>query len=339
MQRRRFITLLGGATLLGATAPAVSFCWPPAAHAQPRDRLRRVAVVMQYRDSDPQGQLRAAAFREGLEKAGWLSGRNISVDYLWGVFDTEWTRVITEQLRQRVPDVIAINSSIGLRAIEQAAPGVPIVFIGVSEPVAQGFVASLAHPGGSMTGFSNLEPTLGAKWLDLLKQIAPQATRAAFIYNPGNPGAKVALQSAQSAGGQFSLEVLDTPVRDLAEIETGITQFAREPGGVLVIPPDPFTSNHRQRIIELATRGRLPLVAALRTFPDEGGLLAYGVYIPELFRQAASYVNRILRGEKPADLPVQAPTRFELVINSKTARALGLTVPPTLLAVADAVIE
>jgi putative ABC transport system substrate-binding protein len=331
MKRRDCMLALGAAVATGA--------WPLAARAQQRDRLRQVAVVMQYVESDSQGQLRAAAFREGLEKAGWVAGRNISVDYLWGVVDSEWTRSITEHLRQRVPDVIAINSSIGLRAIESAAPGVPIVFITVSEPVAQGFVASLAHPGGNMTGFSNLEPTIGAKWLDLLKQIAPQVTRIAFIYNPGNPGAKVTLQSTQSAAKRFSLDVLDVPVRDMAEIEAGIAGFAREPGGALLLPPDPFTVGHRKHIVELATRGQLPLVSAVRSFADEGGLLAYGVYIPELFRQAASYVDRILRGEKPADLPVQAPTRFELVINGKTAKALGLTVPPTLIAIADEVIE
>jgi putative ABC transport system substrate-binding protein len=307
--------------------------------AQQRDRLRRVAVVMQYVDTDPQGQLRAAAFRQGLEKAGWMPGRNINVDYLWGVLDSEWARGITEHLRQQVPDVIAINSSIGVRAIESAAPGVPIVFIGVSEPVAQGLVASIAHPGGNMTGFSNLEPTLGAKWLDLLKQIAPQATRIAFIYNRNNPGGKVTLPSIQSAAGQFSFDVRDVPVRDLAEIEAGITGLAREPGGALLLPPDPFTMGLRRRIVELAARDQLPLVSAVRSFADEGGLLAYGVYIPELFREAASYVDRILRGEKPADLPVQSPTRFELVINSRTAKALGLTVPPSLLATADEVIE
>src|SRR5262245_45132124 len=294
---------------------------------------------MQYAESDPQGQLRAAAFREGLQKAGWVDSRNITVDYLWGVLDSEWTRGITEQLRQRLPDVIAINSSIGLRAIESAAPRVPIGFIGVSEPVGLGFVASLSHPGGDITGFSNLEPTLGAKWLDLLKQVAPQTTRIAFIYNPANPGAKVTLQSAQSAAAQFSLEVLDTPVHDIAEIESRIAEIAREPGGALLLPPDPFSTGHRKRIIELAARDRLPLASALRSFADEGGLLAYGVSIPELFRQAAGYVDRILRGEKPADLPVQAPTKFELVINLKTAKALGLTVPATLLARADEVIE
>jgi putative ABC transport system substrate-binding protein len=331
MNRRSLIMLFGSSV--------ASVLLPRAAYAQQRERLRRVAVVMQYLESDPQGQLRATAFREGLAAAGWVSGRNVNIDYLWGVLDSEWTRNITEQLRQRVPDVIAINSSIGLRPVESAIPGMPIVFIGVSEPVAQGFVTSLAHPGGNMTGFSNLEPTFGAKWLDLLKQVAPQTTRTAFVYNPGNPGAKVALQSAQSAAGQFSLAVLDMPVRDLSEIEKGISGLAGEPGGALVIPPDPFTTTHRKRTVELAIRNRLPLISAVRSFADEGGLLAYGVFIPELFRQAAGYVDRILRGEKPANLPVQAPTRFELVINTKTARALGLSVPPTLLATADEVIE
>ena len=328
MKRRAFITMLGSAV-----------AWPLPARAQQRERLRRVVVVMQYAESDPQGQLRAAAFREGLQKAGWLDNRNISVDFLWGALDRERSRGITEQLRQRLPDVIAINSSTGLRAVEAAAPQVPIVFIGVSEPVGQGFVASLAHPGGNITGFSNLEPTLGAKWLDLLKQVAPQTTRIAFIYNPANPGANVTLQSAQSAAAQFSLEVLDTPVHDIAEIESRIAEIAREPGGALLLPPDPFSAGHRKRIVELAARDQLPVISALRSFPDEGGLLAYGVYIPELFRQAAGYVDRILRGEKPADLPVQAPTKFELVVNLKTAKALGLNIPPALLARADEVIE
>jgi putative ABC transport system substrate-binding protein len=255
------------------------------------------------------------------------------------VLDIERTGGITEQLRQQVPDVIAINSSRGLREIESAAPGAPIVFIAVSEPVAQGLVASLAHPGGNITGFSNLEPTVGAKWLDLLKQVAPQVTRIAFIYNPVNPGAKVTLQSTQSAAKQVSFDVMDVPVRDIAGIEAAIAGLAREPGGALLMPPDPFTVGHRKRIVELAARDRLPLVAAVRSFADEGGLLAYGVHIPELFRQAAGYVGRILRGEKPGDLPVQQPTKFELVVNLRTARTLGLTVPDKLLALADDVVE
>jgi putative tryptophan/tyrosine transport system substrate-binding protein len=326
--RREFITLLGGAA-----------GWPVAARAQQRQQPRRVAVVMQYAESDPQGQVRAAAFQDGLEKAGWVAGRNLGVDYLWGALDSERTRGITEQMRQRVPDVIAINSSRGLREIESAAPGVPIVFIGVSEPVAQGFVASLAHPSGNITGFSNLEPTLSTKWLDLLKQVAPQVTRIAFIYNPLNPGAKVTLQSAQSAAGQFSFDIVDTPVRDLVEIEASIAGLGQELGGALLVPPDPFSTGHRKRIVELAAHDRLPLLAAVRSFADEGGLLTYGVNIPELFRQAGGYVGRILRGEKPADLPVQQPTKFELVVNLKTARTLGLTVPDKLLALADEVIE
>ncbi|WFU45869.1 ABC transporter substrate-binding protein (plasmid) [Bradyrhizobium sp. CB82] len=290
---------------------------------------------MRYVEGDKQGLLRAASFQDGLEKAGWVAGRNIAVDYLWGMLDSG----ITERLRQRVPEVIAVNSSIGLREIELAAPEVPIVFIGVSEPVERGFVASLAHPGGNMTGFSHLEPTLGAKWLDLLKQVAPQVTRIAYIYNPNNPGTKVTFQSARAAAEEFSFNLLDTPVRDIAEIEAGIAGIAREPGGALLLPPDPLTTGHRKRIVELAARNRLPLVSALRSFADEGGLLAYGVSIPELFRQAAGYVDRILRGEKPANLPVQGPTRFELVINVKTAKALGLTVPPAPLAAADEVVE
>jgi putative ABC transport system substrate-binding protein len=325
MRRRKFIALLGGAAV----------AWPVAGRAQQRDQLRRVAVVMRFVEGDQQGLLRAASFQDGLEKAGWVAGRNIAVDYLWGMLDSG----ITEQLRQRVPEVIAVNSSIGLREIELAAPEVPIVFIGVSEPVERGFVASLAHPGGNMTGFSHLEPTLGAKWLDLLKQVAPQVTRIAYIYNPNNPGTKVTLQSARAAAEQFSFDLLDTPVRDIAEIEAGVAGIAREPGGALLLPPDPLTTGHRKRIVELAARHRLPLVSALRSFADEGGLLAYGVSIPELFRQAAGYVDRILRGEKPANLPVQGPTRFELVINIKTAKALGLTVPPALLAAADEVVE
>jgi putative tryptophan/tyrosine transport system substrate-binding protein len=301
--------------------------------------VRRVGVLMLYAESDPEGQARATAFRQGLERAGWAPGRNIAVDYLWGVFDTNWTSTVTAELKRLAPDVIVVNSSTGLRAIESAVRMVPIVFVGVSEPVAQGFVASLAHPGGNMTGFSNLEPTLGAKWLDLLSTIAPQARRVAFIYNPGNPGSKVHLQTAQSAAQKFSVEVIDAPVHDLAEIEAVIAMLGRAPGGALVLPPDPFSATYRKQIAELAARDRLPTVSGLRSFADAGGLLAYGVYIPELFRQAAGYVDRILRGEKPANLPVVQPTKFDLVINLKTAKALGLTVPDKLIALADDVIE
>jgi putative ABC transport system substrate-binding protein len=333
MRRREFVMLLGGA------AAAASVSRSRVADAQQPGGVRRVAILMLYAESDPEGQARATAFRQGLERAGWAPGRTIAVDYLWGVFDANWTRSVTAELQRLAPDVIVVNSSTGLRAIEQATRTVPIVFVGVSEPVAQGFAASLAHPGGNMTGFSNLEPTLGAKWLDLLKSVAPHARRVAFIYNPGNPGAKVHLQTAQSAAKKFSVDVIDAPVHDLAEIEAVSTMLGREPGGALVIPPDPFSSTYRKQIAELAARDRLPSVSGVRSFAEVGGLLAYGVYIPELFRQAAAYVDRILRGEKPANLPIVQPTKFDLVVNLKTAKALGLTVPPSLLALADEVIE
>ena len=329
MQRREFLKLIGGAV---AT-------WPLAAGAQQPARIRRVAVLMLYAENDPQGQARAAAFRQGLESAGWVAGRNIVVDYLWGAFNPEWTGTVTAELRRLAPDVIVVNTSTALRTMQSTGATTPIVFIGVSEPVAQGFVASLAHPGGNLTGLSNLEPTVGAKWVDLLKQIAPQVKRVAFMYNPANPGSRTGLQSAQSVSNQFSVDVIDAPVSDLAGIEAGIATLGREPGGALVLPPDPFTNTFRKQILAQTRSLKLPVVSAVRSFADEGGLLAYGVYIPGLFRQAAGYVDRILRGEKTADMPVEQPTRFEMILNLKTAKALDLVVPASLLATVDEVIE
>jgi putative tryptophan/tyrosine transport system substrate-binding protein len=330
MTRRKFMSGLG-CTLAVALLPRELRAQAPA-------RTPRVAVLMLYGESDPEGQLRADAFRQGLENAGWAPGRNVEVDYLWGVFDKDWTSTAIAELQRLAPDVIAVNTSSGLRAIQSAA-NKPIVFIGVSEPVAQGFVASLAHPGGNVTGFSNLEPTLGAKWFDLLREIAPEVRRIAFLYNPGNPGAKVALQSAQAAAERFSVQLTDAPVSSLAEIEAALAMIGSEPGGGLILPPDPFANTHRKRIVELAILSRIPIVSATRSIVDAGGLLAYGANIPNLFRQAAGYVDRILHGQKPADMQVQQPTTFEMVINLKSAKALGITVPPTLLARADEVIE
>src|SRR5581483_510671 len=236
-------------------------------------------------------------------------------------------------------DVIAVNSSTGLRAIEKVTGATPIVFIGVSEPVAQGFVASLAHPGGNLTGLSNLEPTLGAKWVDLLRETAPAVKRIAFIYNPANPGGRVTLASAQAAAKNFSLELLDKPVAGLADIEAAIAACAREPNGALVLPPEPLVTVHRKHIVELATAHKLPIVSALRSLADEGGLISYGANIPNLFRQSAEYVDRILKGEKPGDIPVQQPTKFEMIVNLKSAKALDIVVPATILARADEVME
>jgi putative ABC transport system substrate-binding protein len=331
MKRRQFVTGLLGISAL--------FLRLPASHAEQAARMRRVAVLMLYAEKDPEGQVRAGAFREGLESLGWLPGKNVALDFLWGAFDADWTRLVTGQLQQLAPDVIVVNSSTGLRAIEKVAGAAPIVFIAVSEPVAQGFVASLAHPGGNLTGLSNLEPTLGAKWVDLLRETAPAVKRIAFIYNPGNPGSKVTLQSAQAAARNFSFELLDSAVTGLADIENAIDRLGREPNGALVLPPEPLLVTHRKRIVELATSYKFPIVSALRSFAEEGGLLAYGANVPGLFRQAAGYVDRILHGEKPADMPVQQPTKFEMIVNLKSAKALDIVVPATVLARADEVME
>jgi putative ABC transport system substrate-binding protein len=331
MRRRRFVF---GLLSISALAPGL-----PASRAQQPSRLRRVAVLMLYAEKDPEGQARARAFRQGLESQGWVLGKTIAIDFLWGEFDADWAKLITSQLQQLAPDVIAANSSTALLAIEKVAGATPIVFIAVSEPVAQGFVASLAHPGGNLTGFSNLEPTLGAKWVDLLHETAPAVKRFAFIYNPANPGSKTALRSAQAAARNFSLEFLDKPVVSLADIETAIAELGREPNGALVLPPEPLTNAHRKRIVELAMARKLPIVCGLRSMVEEGGLLAYGTNIPDLFRQSAEYVDRILKGEKPADMPVQQPTKFEMIVNLRSARALDIIVPPTILARADEVME
>ena len=329
IRRRELLALIGGAVA----------AWPRAAGAQQSARMRRVAVLMLYAESDPQGQARAAAFRQGLESAGWVAGRNVAVDYLWGVFGPDWISHVTAELKRLTPDVIVVNTSTALRTVQTMAVSTPIVFIGVSEPVAQGFVAGLSRPGGNTTGLSNLEPTIGAKWIDLLKQIAPQVKRVAFMSNPGNSGSRVGLQSAQSVASKLGVDVIDAPISSQAEIEAAIATLGRAPGGALVLPPDPFTVSSRKSIVAQALALKLPVVSAVRAFTDEGGLLTYGVYIPALFRQAAGYVDRVLRGEKPADMPVEQPTRFEMIINLKTARALELSVPASLLATVDEVIE
>ena len=329
MQRREFLALIG----------AAAAAWPVAAGAQAPARLRRIAVLMLYAESDAQGQVRAVAFREGLERAGWVAGRNIAVDYLWGTFGPDWTSHVTAELGRLAPDIIVVNTSTALPLVKTIAAATPIVFIGVSEPVAQGFVAALSRPGGNITGLSNLEPTVGAKWIDLLKQIAPQVRRVAFMYNSANFGSRIGLQSAQSAASKFAVEIADTPISSPSEIEAAIAALGGESGGALVLPPDPFTNSFRKQIVAQTLALKLPIVSAVRGFVDEGGLLMYGVHIPGLFRQAAGYVDRILRGERPATMPVEQPTRFEMIVNLKTAKALDLDVPALLLATVDEVIE
>jgi putative ABC transport system substrate-binding protein len=332
MNRRGFITLLGGAA-------ATSTSWPLTARAQQPERVRRVGVLMRYEESDPEGQVRATAFRQTLEKQGWTVGRNLQIDYHWGVGDTDWIRSAAAALLRLAPDVMLANGGLAVRPVQQATRSVPIIFIGSADPVAEGYVQSLARPGGNTTGFAVLEPSVGAKLLGLLKEIAPRVARVAVMFNPDNSGGVLLSSSAAAAAQSFAVEVVAAPVNAFAEIEGVMTSRGHKPGDGLILPPDPFTNAHRKLIVELAARYRLPTIYALRSFNAEGGLMSYGVDITDLFRRAASYVDRILRGEKPADLPVQQPTKFELVINLKTAKALGLDVPQALLATADEVIE
>jgi ABC-type uncharacterized transport system substrate-binding protein len=329
MNRREFISLIGSAAV----------GWPLAARAQQSERMRRVGVLMLYVETDPEGRLRAQVFQQGLEKLGWTIGRNLQIDYQWGVGDGDWIRSAAAQLLARAPDVILANGGPATRAVHQATRTVPTVFIGGADPVADGFVQSLAHPGGNFTGFTTLETSVGAKLLELLKEVAPRVTRVAVLINPDNPGSRRLSESAASAAQKLRADVVAAPVREAAEIEALIMKWASEPGAGLIVPPDPSVNSHRRLIVDLAARYRLPAIHALRAATAEGGLMSYGISVPELFRQAAVYVDRILRGEKPAELPVQQPTKFELAINLRTAKSFGLTVPLTLQASADEVIE
>jgi putative tryptophan/tyrosine transport system substrate-binding protein len=332
MRRRDFITLIGSASAV----------WPLAARAQQPDRVRRIGVLMLYPENDTAGQLRATAFRQGLEKLGWAVGRNVQIDFHWGSGDTDWIRSGAARLLALAPDLILANGDAAAKTVQQSTRTVPVIFIAGSDAVANGLVQSLAHPGGNLTGFSVLEPSLGAKLLELLKEIAPSVARVAILFNQDNPGNRGVFDSAAAAAPRFAVEVVAVPLRESkeieAEIEAAMAQWGRDRDGLIVLP-DPSTNSHRKLIIELAARHRLPAIHALRATTADGGLMSYGVDLPDLFRQAATYADRILKGDKPADLPVQLPTKFELVINLKTAKALGLEVPPSLLDRADEVIE
>jgi putative ABC transport system substrate-binding protein len=330
MRRREFVTLLGG-TAVG---------WPLAALAQHPDRMRRIGALIVFSENDPSSQGRIAAFQQGLAKLGWIVGRNLQIDYRWSISDDERARSATTELLALAPDVILANATTAVAASKRATRSVPIVFTGVSEPVAQGLVASLTHPGGNITGFTNLEPSVGAKWLELLKEIAPSVTRVAVMFAPASSRAIPLFQdSVKLAAPKFGVELIEAPVHDSASIEVVLTGLAREPRGGLVVPPDPFLASHLKLILEMTARHQLPAIYPFRYFVGAGGLVSYGPDVEDQFQQAAGYVDRILRGEKPGDLPVQQPTKFEFVINLKTAKALGLTIPDKLLALADEVLE
>jgi putative tryptophan/tyrosine transport system substrate-binding protein len=327
VKRREFITLIGSAA-----------AWPVAARAQ-QAGARRIAFMTFVAESDPESAQRIMAFERGLESQGWLIGRNLLIDYRLGVDNPARASTVTAELLKLSPDVVLAGEGSALVAAQQATRTVPIVFTGISEPVARGFVQSLAHPGGNITGFSNLEPTFGAKWLELLNQIAPGVVRVAVVFNPTSSGALLFLQSIEAAAARFSMEVLAIQVHSPADIALEIEAFARRPNGGVINVPDGFSEPHKELLVRLTNHYALPAIYPFRSFASIGGLATYGNDVHNGYRQAAGYVDRILRGEKPADLPVVQPTKFELVINLKTAKALGLTVPPNLLATADEVIE
>jgi putative ABC transport system substrate-binding protein len=329
MKRREFIALLGGAA---AT-------WPLAARAQQTERVRRICVLMSTAVDDPQDQARLAAFAQGLQELGWTIGRNLRIDYRWGASSPDNTRKYAAELAALAPDVMLTSGTIALAAVQQISHTIPVVFVNLIDPVSGGFVESLARPGGNATGFLLFEYGISGKWLELLKEIAPRVTRVAVLRDPTQVSGGGQLGAIQSAASQLGVEFRPVGVRDAKEIERGITDFARGSNGGLIVTAGTQAREHRELIIRLAARHRLPAVYFNRLFVEAGGLISYGADTIDPLRRAANYVDRILKGEKPADLPVQAPTKFELVINLKTARALGLDVPATVLARADEVIE
>jgi putative tryptophan/tyrosine transport system substrate-binding protein len=330
---------IGRRELLAAFGGAAA-AWPLAAYAQQGERVRRIGALMLPAADDPEGKARAAAFEQSLGKLGWTVGHNLRIDYRWGMNDVERARAAAAELLRLAPDVILANGTPALPAVKQTTLTVPIVFTVVNEPVAMGYVASLSHPGGNVTGFSNLEPVVGTKWLELLKELAPQVRRIAVIFNPElNPSIALFVRSMDGAAQKLAVEVFTAQVHEPAEIEATMTKLGREGGGGVIFPTVNFIVFHRHLIFDLAARHRLPAIYARRFFAEDGGLISYSPDEIDQFRRAAGYINRILKGERPADLPVQQPTKFDLVINLKTARALGVHVPPTLLALADEVIE
>jgi putative tryptophan/tyrosine transport system substrate-binding protein len=329
MKRRHFLTLLGSAAV----------AWPLAARAQQGGPVRRIGVLMGPAIDDPEGQARIAAFLEGLHQLGWTDGRNVRIDIRWAAGDADRSRRYAAELIALAPDVILAPGSLTVGPLLQATRTVPIVFVNVADPVGAGFVESMARPGGNATGFILFEYATSAKWLELLKQIAPGVTRVAVIRDPAITGGIGQWGAIQTAAPSFGVELSAIDTRDVGEIERAVVAFARKPNGGLVVTASASALVHRDQIIALATRLRLPNVYPFRYYPSNGGLASYGPDQIDQYKRAAGYVDRILKGEKPADLPVQAPTKYELVINLRTAKALGLEVPPTLLALADEVIE
>jgi putative ABC transport system substrate-binding protein len=329
MIRREFITFLGG----------TAATWPLAVRAQQSDRMRRIGILMNLAADDPAGQALVEAVLQGLQEAGWAVGRNVQIDIRWGMGDAELIRKNVTELVALTPDVIFATTFPIVVALQQATRTIPIVFSGLIDPVGAGLVASLARPGGNTTGFAGFEYGMSIKWLELLKQIAPRMTRVAVLRDSVTTVGIGQLAAIQGAAPSFGVELSPLVVRNANEIEPAITAFARVSNGGLIVTVGTLAEAHRDLIITLAAQHRLSAVYPFRVFVTSGGLISYGPDVIDQFRRAAGYVDRILKGQKPAELPVQQPTKVELAINLKTARMLGLTVPPTLLSTADEVIE
>jgi putative ABC transport system substrate-binding protein len=330
LKRRDFISLLGGAVM-----------WPRTLVAQGNDRARRVGVLMELAGNDLQARSSVAALQRGLYKLGWSQGSNLGIDYRWAPDDAVLMRKFAKELVELRADVIVAHSSPVVATLLGQTRNIPVVFVSISDPIGEGFVASFARPGGNVTGFTNFDSSMTGKWVELLKDIAPAITRVGFLFNPQTTagGGSYFLRPIDAAASALKVRAVMALVHDDDEIEAAFAALAREPGAGAVLLPDIFTAAHHQLVVALAERYRVPTIYSYRFIAERGGLISYGVDINNLFERAATYVDRILKGAKPADLPVQAPTKFELVVNQKTAKALGLTVPSTLLAIADEVIE
>jgi ABC-type uncharacterized transport system substrate-binding protein len=329
MRRREFITLLGSSAA----------AWPLAARAQQGERVRRIGLLMNLAADDQQSMARIAIFLQGLHQLGWIDGRNVRVDYRWGAGDHERVRKSAEELIALAPEVILAVGAITVGPLQQVSRTVPIVFVNVTDPVGAGFVANLARPGGNTTGFTLFEYGISGKWLELLKQIRPRVARAAILRDPTLIASTSQFAAIQSVAPSLGVELSPIDTRNAGDIERAVTAFARGSNGGLIVVTGTSAIMHRKLIISLAAQHRLPAVYPFRYYVADGGLISYGPDLIDPYRRAAGYVDRILRGEKSADLPVQAPTKYELVINLKTAKALGLEVPATVLARADEVIE
>jgi putative tryptophan/tyrosine transport system substrate-binding protein len=327
MRRREFIAGLGAAAL------------PLAARAQQGDRVRRIGVLMPYDENDPDGKTFVSAFTQALADLGWTVGRNVRVDLRWTGADTNRIRVLAQELVGLQPEIILTNSTPATVALQRETRTIPIVFATMADPVASGIVARLDRPSGNLTGFATNEATLGGKWLELLLEIAPGLKRAAIMFNPDTAPASAYMPSLETAAQSLKVMPITAPVHSDVEIETAIIALGRESGGGLIVLPDVFASGHRAPIILAAAQNNVPAVYSLPEFARDGGLLSYGVDLVDNFRRAATHVDRILRGANPAELPVQLPTKFKMVVNLKTAKALGLTVPQSILLSADEVIE